>query len=405
MINRSADKTQFLTQPYRVTIQAKGLPRSIDQYSVKYGPYICLIPKGDDYFELILSKEKGTLLGEHIRERFKEYTDFIYCEMLAPGKIILVIIIQGDVFVDELIDQTQFEREITLWFNKILSLKNFKIFYYGSNFKDFFVDHTPEDFLKKSKALNQSVFENIIVNKKLIVGEKNQALKALGLSKWRKRALLISFCSVITVCLMTYILWPKPVTPVISVNPYLAYQQILTRPAPIIILNKVADVIDKVATLSNFEPKRLLFDGSTIQISFQKQYRVSYQALHQWIQKNQGTFVVQSDKNASINFYPRFSKRKKPDTIVRLKPSLYQFLDQLHQGLPNIDLNLDHSVSHGAYQAISITIMLKDASTETLKVLGQTLNDYPLILKKLDLQWHGILFGGKIELEMLGKAS
>jgi hypothetical protein len=405
MINRSADKIQFLTQPYRVRVEAKGLLRSIDQYSSKYGPYICLIPKSDDYFELILSKEKGALLGEHVREWFKEYTNFIYCETLVAGKILLVIVVNGDVFVDELIDQTQFEREITLWFNKIITSEDFKVFYYGKNLKNFFMQHVPGDILKKNKTLNRSVFENVPINKKLIVGEKNQALKALGLSKWRKRALLISLSSVIIVCLMTYVLWPKSVQPIISVNPYLAYQQMLTRPAPVSILNAVARVIDKVTALSNLEPKRLIFNGSSVQINFQQKYRISYQALHQWIQKNQATFLMKSDKNASINFYPRLMKRETPDTIVRLKPSLYQLIDQVNQGLPNVGLNLDQPISHGAYQAVSISIVLKDASTETLKVLGRLLKDYPLVLKKVDLQWHGILFEGKIELEMLGKAS
>jgi hypothetical protein len=405
MINRNADKIQFLTQPYRVTVEAKGLLRSIDQYSVKYGPYICLIPKSDDCFELILSKEKGALLGEHIREHFKGYNNFMYCETVGSGKLIFIIVIDEDVFVDELIDQTQFEREINLWFEKINSLDSFKVFYYGKKFKSFFTHHAEKDFLEKSHELNQSVFEHLLVNKKLIVGEKNQTLRALGLSKWRKRVLFISFASVIIVCVATYFLWPKPARPIITVNPYLAYQQMLTRPAPVSILNTVAVIVNKVSTLPNLSAKRLLFNGATILIDFQKQYRVSYQSLYQWIKKNKATLVIQSDKNSSISFYPQLMKRAKPDLIVRLKPSLYQLIDQINQGLPNVDLKLDRPVSHGSYEAISVSILLKDASTQTLQILGRILKGYPLVLKKVELQWHGILFEGKIELEMLGKAS
>lgn len=130
---RRVDGVQFVINPYRTTLDLEHpsqLYNVLKQLAQSHGQYIRLIKKTDNGLTAILASDPGFLLGDAVWQHFQCPDNLVYCEVLPENsQAILVIVTQGQIVFDNVIDLSQVVSELT---HHIKSSEKYAVYTYGN---------------------------------------------------------------------------------------------------------------------------------------------------------------------------------------------------------------------------------------------------------------------------------
>ena len=408
-INR-ADGVHFVIPSYRDMITMRstsGFKKEIQALSNSYGEYITLQQKGPVQFEVAFAPDTGYLLGESIWHHFKRPLDLIYCEAIPnTTEAILVIVQSGSVYLDGSFQIDSIAEELIIF---LTQRNNFDIYTYG----DVPISQTPEEgkfsfepsSVRSFTMLDKAVFPTLPLIKSYQLQLVETVLQEHNIGVLPVKKMVIGGVIVVLLWLMwTFMTAPKEaVTQIIisQVNPYQAYNDALTSPAPEKQLNQFLGKVSTLFALPGWAIKQVTFSGSSIIASVNSKGS-NIQTLQNWAQQN-GAQVDLGAKGVNLTMTMTSPNRSVPTKIYPLKQVITNFLDTLALVYPGDHIKFGGFKPVGVYQQSSVEITIDNLSPVAIGLIGESFEGLPFILKSVTLKTDkdGLL-SGKISLDAVG---
>lgn len=403
------DGEHFVIPSYRDVLSAKQktqLKKDILMLSQSYGDYITLQKKNATQYEVAFSPDTGYLLGESIWHQFKRPMDMIYCEHIAnTTEAILVIVKAGSVYLDGRFPVESIPEELIIF---LTQQNSFEIYVYG----DVPITEHPEEgkfsFEPSSVAsfniLTEPVFPTLPLLKMYQLQLVDQVLKAQGIG-------VLPITQIATVIALLGLGWfgwwfftkpaaEAPVAEAPKVNPYQRYVDSLTAAPPDAEMNVFLTAINKLASMPGWSPVTVDYLHGSMQVKVQSAGG-SVEALNSWCILNGMTLSIKQDGMyvSGTMFTP---KRKPPTVIYPLKEVIGTLVDRLARVYPGNKMRLGDFNDRGSYSDTVITLQLTDVTPDLLGLIGEQLNNLPLILQGVTLTIQNGSINGSLTLQALG---
>jgi len=393
------DGFNVVLQPYRETLTMKSsalLRKEIRYLSEQYGEYVRLFKRKDGY-EAVFSKEIGYLLGEMIWHHFHHLDDMIYCEVLNPKEIILVIVREGKIYLDAKLTPKQFHEELS---NVLMESKNkYQVFYCGEISEEIFLQ-TDVKSINSSKEAISSILQP---NQHFCLLSVDDALDEYGLDAHIKRhisLILLTFISLGVLGAIWY--WssrPEKHTPV-QVNPYQQFELALQTPNPEEQIKMIISKIERVNEIRGWYAGAVSYNGEIAQMPLHSlggtatDLIMQSQALHMEI-----TF---SSEGAILHFPTNLMSRGTPDHIAKSDQIVAIIIDRMMKILPGKSVQVNSTQSNSVFNQTTLTISFKNISSSILDLIGKNLSDLPVVLTLFTASLSNGLYTGNIQLNVVG---
>jgi hypothetical protein len=403
------DGDRFVSPSYRDVLSAKKsslLKQEILALSESYGGYISLHKKNPTQYEVAFSPDAGYLLGETVWHYFKRPMDLIYCEALPDtAEVILVIVKSGSVYLDGRFPADSIQEELIVF---LTQQTNFEIYVYG----DVPISETPQEGklafdssqVKSFNVLTDSAFQQLPKLKAFQLQLVASVLKAYGIGVFPVKKVLMAG-------ILVGLLWigwmnltshkkelPKMFVSVI--NPFQLYVNVLTTPAPVSEIRKIENTIVSAFSIPGWVPSSLEYKDGKINISL-KSLGTNTTLLLTWAKVN--NFKVTIDTLGFLLITDaNLPNRLPPRTISPLDDIIAKLIDRLNFVLPGNSLKVSPPVAKSQYTEAPITISFANITPATLELIGQQLNNLPLVISNVSISFSNGSLTGTIKLSAFG---
>lgn len=400
------DGVQFVMQAYRelLTYKKKSVvSQRVRSIAEQQGQFVRILKKEAGQYEAVFSRDSGYLLGESVKHYFNEAQNLIFCESLSHGTDILVVVVRaGSVYLDALVPVKNLSYELTPLLTKeqtyqVVISGNVPLKENGLNL--------PAELFSSFETLDEPLFSRLPTLKNLQLLPLPLALKAEHLT--RQPIPIVLF--IILVLLLITGVWsffPKqsaqeqPKIAQIQTNPYNAFYQALSTPAPDKQLTELASTITKLYTLPGWTATKVSFNGVQYQIAVLSDGG-TLRGLNTWAKENQFDYHLTS-KEAELTIKSTLHARRKPHAIYPSKPIINLLVDQLDILLQGKHIVLTKISQHGKAQETMMTIMLKGVAPQLLVMIGQELKGLPLAINDIHFTVTPGALNGTINLSVWG---
>lgn len=414
-IIKREDGTIFTYANYRarILIDRPSLMKGEMKFlSQQHGAFTCIVPIDSQEAEGVFSKDAGYPLGEMIWDYFKRPQNLLYCESLThdnANKAILVVVREGRVFLDAILEKEFIQDEFASLVaeNIPMDIKVFGEIPLGET-----TDAThfafPTELMKSFTHVDISAYEELRPLHALELVGPTDALKRAGVLTTSLLPIIVPV--LIVIAIIGYFIYSNLATEevqvakeTVQVDPFAEYTSTLTSPAPAQQFAFVNEMVQKSYTITNWKPTQFLFTSSELRIEVTPLTVVDLQGLALWAQVNKAGVSLAVDKS-NVTFPADLPSRDKPTKIYRTLDILPGLVDHLTSDLIVAKVTTGEVVKKGAFQSTKLTVALADAAPSILTILGNLLNEKPVVLSKLDLKLDDKgNYSGNIEFEILGK--
>lgn len=405
------DGERFIIPSYRDVIVAKKsalLRREILSLSENYGEYIALQRKGIDQYEVAFSSEPGYLLGESVWNYFKRPNDLIYCEQIPnTSEAILVIVKHGSVYLDGPFSFDSIPDElISLRTQKLI----FDIYVYG----DVPISTIAEEgkfvfdsaLVKSFTVLEKPIFPTLPLVKAFQLQLVDIILRGKGIG-------VLPIKKIVTVLVIAALLglaWlfftnPKQeiyIPQVMSrvTNPYQTYISSMNVPNPADQIQWLSQEIILLLTIPGWYPTTFEYSDVNFRVSV-KSMGAKTNLLYDWAEKNKYRVEVATD-GLYLTTRTRFPNRKPITTINPLNRVVTTLLDNLAFILPGNSLSVGPLIERYKFSERTLNISFSNITPGVLGLIGQKIENLPLVLVKVSINIVNGSISGTIILKALG---
>lgn len=401
---------RFVIPSYRDVISKRKplLKNDILQLSAKYGEFMALQRRGLAQFEVAFSHDAGYLLGECVWHYFKRPADLIYCEAIPDTtEAYFVIVKNGVVYLDGVFPVEALAEELIVFTTQ---KSNFEIYIYGS----VPISQEPEEgkfslgpaLVKAFTILDSPLFENLPTVKAYQLQLADVVLRQHGIGVFP-----VKYVAAVAVVLglgwmgYSYLTMHKKQMPMIVAaplpeNPYLAFNKVLSTPAPDDELKIIMANIRRLYTMPGWLPTAIQYSEGKMIVNVQSR-DVSTGMLFNWAEGNNVTVKVSPAGYSLLISINGLSRRPVPKKIYTLDRVISSLVDHLLLVMPGNTLRVGAFKSKKSYSESELTITLNEVSPETVMIIAEQLKGLPLVLTNAALTMnHGIT--GTINLQALG---
>ncbi|MDF2867981.1 MAG: hypothetical protein K0S11_1451 [Gammaproteobacteria bacterium] len=410
---RREDGVQFVVQSYRELLTQKNpalLKNEIRFIGKTNGDYARLFKQRENQYEAVFSRDPGYLLGETVWYYFGKPADLIYCEALPDEQHAVVVIVRsGSIYLDAKLPLAGLQDEFIS-----LATGNNRFAIYTSG--DVPLVQNPEEdkfafepqLVQAFNVLNEPLFARLPVNDNLKLLSVDQAIKAQHLDKGLSPALLIA--GILVAGLILYWIYPSKEQPAPQtiearieqvVEPSALQARQLQGPSPAQQLQKVADTINALHSLTGWQASILDFDGgSTLNVQMQS---VGGRAtmLLQWA-KAQEARADLSSQGARIQFPVNLPGRAVAPPMMKEDEVSASIVDKMLQTLPGRSVQINSPASSGGLVEERLTVSFSNISPTTLVLIGKQVEGLPVKLTKCSVTNTDGLLSGQLELLVIG---
>lgn len=402
---RREDGVQFVLQPYRelLSMQSRGLlKQELHFLGQNYGMYARVFSQPDKRFEAVFSHDPGYLLGEMVWNHFGRPVNLIYCEALPDSEEILLIMVRdGNVFLDARVDALQLQEEITaLYSNPIL----FKFYVVGnvpvSEHPEAGKLHLEKAVVQSFAILNTSVFLTIAIEPQFHLLPLERAVAELKLDQ---KAQLLALGVLLAVLGMGVWWWfsTESTPPGVVETPLETFQMALRTPAPSDQLSALSRNVPVIYNIPGWIATQLTYSGSAIQVQANT-LGGSLLSLLAWTNfHHMGMQITPAGATLSIPILvqTRITDEEVPQST---QLALATLIDRVKQTLPEKSIQISNTVNHGFYKEVQVIITVDNVAPEVLNIIGQQLIGLPVTLTNCSFNLANGLLSGTIQLTILG---
>jgi hypothetical protein len=403
------DGERFIIPSYRDVMSAKRknqLKKDIMLLSQSYGEYITMQKKNSEQYEIAFSTETGYLLGESIWHFFKRPEDLIYCEAVPnTSEAIMVIVKNGSVYLDGRFPIESIPEELVIF---LTQQNNFDIYLYG----DVPISQTPADdkfsfdptSVKSFNVLDNPVFPTLPLLRVYQLQLVDQVLKQNGIGVFPARQLLIILAAIGALWILyTYITAERPQTEVTKapeVDPLQGYIDAMRSPEPEKVMNAFVNGLLQLNAMPGWTLSKIDYSNKNM-VAGVKTPGSKVQTLEDWATSRQAFVEIKSD-GVYVTMSFNLSDRAVSRELYPLQDSIEKFIDRLIVVYPGNNLRIEEPVSQGAYVQQNVVINISEATAPLLKMIGQQMQDLPIIIKEIKLTAEEAGLSGSINLTFLG---
>lgn len=410
------DGENFVVYTYREILTRKTkslLKKELNLLAKENGEFarLFLYPDGD--YELILANEPGYLLAELVWSYFNQTENLIFCEKINDKEALLVVIRDGNVCLDALINIEQLG-------NEFLTLSGgetpYNIYIVG---KDLPISELPSpetvslpaEEIASFNILNDSVFNNLPLDESLKLLPLDAALAELPKEQLNNVKIILL---TLAVCIIGISIWeivkPKAITTPLyravtltQTPPYANYNEKLSSPAPNAILIYCIKMLKYSLSIPGWLPDQMHLKKDTVVFSL-KSFGGDTGLLLTWLKKHNADLQVK-DGHAYLAYPLAVPNRNTPNTIYNIRDTVSLLYDGLKRSFPVGAVSIQSIKKHQHYVSVDLQISFSGISFNTLHLLAKELTNFPLVLKSFEINEinQGIL-SGELEVEVLGAA-
>lgn len=411
------DGTQFVIQAYRERVEYKKKSQAetrIRNIAEQQGHFVRLFKHQAGELEAVFSTEPGYLLGESIKQYFQETKNLVYCEKIKGSKQnVLVIIKNGHVFTDTIIEDHQLKAELL----PLLTLKtSFQIV--ASKDAPLIEDSSqqteerycfPLEHTTSFEYLSSPLLPRLPSIPKVRLLPLQIALKSQGLRKnsFLNLSLTLGFLFAAIIGLMIVSAYKKTNTPVHphkphSINPFAAFDAALNSPEPSSQLSLIVVLVNKLYQMPGWELAEFSQKNDVLFVQV-KSIGGSISALQTFADNNQFELSLHPS-GVTLKAKLLTSPRSKQPHIYSLTHMSEALLDTLAHSLIGIRVSLLKTTQHGRAISNLFQLDFSDASPKELLLLQNILHNLPAVLVSADFRTNSAgLFSGRIKLSLWGK--
>ena len=381
----------------------------------QHGEYIQIaaIP-GENSLEITFSQQPGYLLGDIIWHHFGKPYNLIYCQRLIKDstQVLLIIIRDGSIFLD-----TQIPQELIT--NELIPLLTCSNPFHIITENDLPISqepragyfHLPPNLVTNFEILSNSVIPYLPLIPEYEVIPLSQALtsKILGEKRSWTYALPLIALTLLLLAWWFYPTKPEVITPAIPIvteskNPYDEFYQALNSVNPRQLLTELIIIINNFSVLPGWSITSIIYDYTQNQFQIQlSRNGGDARWIENWSKKN-NLQINFTNSGAQLLVTPKSINRSRPDKIYPIDQLISFLDDHLNQLVTDDGFTVSDSENHGEAQEVKINLNINGLSASLLGLLGQTLENLPIRIDKIELnQGNENLLTGTIQLSVWGK--
>ncbi len=408
------DGVQFVIPSYRDVItmkSASGLKKEILTLSTSYGEYITLQQKSAVQYEVAFSPDTGYLLGESIWHHFSRPVDMVYCEAVPnTAEAILVIVVSGSVYLDGRFHIDSIPDELVVF----LTQKNsFDVYVYG----DVPISQSPEigkfsfeaETVKSFTVLNEPVFQNLTLDRayQLQLVEKVLKEHKIGVFPVGKAIIGIVILGSLWFMWKTITAESEAPTAVVAApveqNAYIAFNQVMTSPAPDAQLNMITENIKTLFSMpGGWLIDKVLFEQKQF-VAFVRTKGTNIAVLSQWAAEHNAAVTIIGGKGIVVGMPLEVANRPTPNKIYKVEEVVENVMDQVATVYPLSLIQFIGIEQKGIYKVGHMQITIDQATPVMLAAIADRLKGRSLLLTKVELNYgNKQFFSGTISIDAVG---
>lgn len=398
---RREDGAVFVLQPYRESLSLRNtslLKKEIRHLAEMHGDNVRLFrhENGFTKYEGVFSRDTGYLLGENVWHHFEEPEQLIYCEAVNEQQVLLVIVRDGEVYLDNKLSLEELHDELTALATH--EGQQYDIYVYGKNVPFEF----DEAKIKSLTHLDEPIFAQLVITDAYRLLSLEQALDEFHLGKAQQTSslALIAFAILIVLGGWVYYSSSSQSSPEQTLTPYEMYQQALQTPDPGQQLSALMVGLEKIYGIDGWYAASMNYDGNSVQVQMHSLGGMAT-ALLNWSQQNNMSLNL-SSQGAMLNFATNINNRPKPNHMVSAQQTAALIIDRMMMLLPGRSVSIGNGVSNQGYNSLSVTISFSDISPEILQLIGSNLDDLPVNLVSCQANIENGLLSGSLQLKVMG---
>lgn len=403
------DGEHFVIPSYRevLTVKQKSqLKKDILLLSQSYGELITMQRKSALSYEVAFSPDTGYLLGESIWHQFKRPLDMIYCEAIPnTTEVILVIVKDGSVYLDGSFPADSIPEELVIF---LTQQNNFEIYVYG----DVPISQTPETgkfsfepaAVKSFTVLDKPIFPTLPLLKIYQLQPVELVLKQNAIGIFPTKQILTAIAVVFGAWLIISYLSSTKITQVQQqeeLNPYQAYLNSLSTPAPDEELKKVLSTIQTIYTAPGWSVASVKYSQANL-VATVKSNGGKVTDLFTWAKLNNFGVDIKPD-GIYLTKGLILTKRPPPTKIFPLKETMGVFIDKLSLVYPGNRIKLGDFRNRGKFMDVNFSILLSGINTVGIGLISDQLTNFPFVLQNVSVDADKKSnFSGQISIQAVG---
>lgn len=399
------DGVEFVIQAYRELTEngnKAALTQKIRALAEQHGRFVRLFKKEKHFFEAVFSNEAGYLLGESVKHYFYQAQNLIFCEALSDAQhLLLVVIREGEVYLDTIINKQALAQELRLL---ISDRHQYQIFTHGAVP---LIDDPilPPEKIISFEKLSDPLLPRLPTLKNLQLLPLPMALKNQHLHANNQTIVYLIVCFIaflggwICYNLGNHLQQQLPQHSIIT-NPYADYNNALESAEPHAQLNEIMQNIESLYTIPGWEMVSLEFNNNHYLVQLKNNNGDNTQ-LSQWSDFNNFTYQINNGQPilAKLAHVP---SRLPPKTISNENALVTTISNQLSALLGAQQVNISNSLPAGASKQTLITLTIQQGTPKILDIIGQILENQPVMIQSAQIEKNGLTISGKIQFSIWG---
>lgn len=412
-----SDGTQFVIQAYRELLKYSKkslLAQRIRDIAEQQGQFVRLFKRRSGEYEAVFSSEPGTLLGESVKQYFQHTKNLIYCESItANAQLLLVVIKEGNVFIDRLVSKKQLNDELLALttqkttFHLVVS-GNAPIVEHKTQGTENLC-HFPQELTASFEHINKPLLPRLPAVPAVRLLPLPLALKAERLHSES----LVNTTIVLVVLTMSLIgvfayIMHHPHNKTLRLpttkkhTPYARYHMAMKSPPPTLILGALSQRINELYQMPGWQTQFINLNRSHYKISVNSTGG-NLQALHKWATAHHYKLQL-NPEGVSLSAAFAVPSRKLMPPIYSLNATIETLIDTITHSIADTRIQLLQSHTYQKSTETGLLINLSDVSSQQIQYLASILDHLPVTLNTVQLEMRdNALISGAIQLSIWGK--
>lgn len=399
-----SDGVEFVIQAYRERTEngnKAALMQKIRVLAEQHGRFARLFKKENHFFEAVFSNEAGYLLGESVKHYFYQAQNLIFCEALEDLQhVLLVVVRDGEVYLDAIVNKQLLSQELRLL---ISDQYQYQIFTHGDVP---LIDNPilPPEKIISFEKLSDPLLPRLPTLKNLQLLPLPLALKSQHLQE--KNSLVIYFLVALLAFAGGALLYgisnhlqAELAAKTNLIHDYSYYNNALESAEPHAQLNEMMQIIELLYTIPGWQPQYIHFEQGHYQAQFDTKGDLTQ--LHQWATFNNFSYQANTDQ-IDLTRLSQVPSRLAPKTISNEDALITALTNQLSSLLGAEQITVSNTLPAGAAKQTLITVNIPQGTPKIIEIIGQILEDQPVMIQDADFQTNGFTLSGKIQLSIWG---
>ena len=331
--------------------------------------------------------------------------------MPKGSSVALIVIRDGNVFLDTevTLENLQMELESLALGGTAYQIKLFGHLPIGDERGQF---QFPHQNVATITWLEASVYMQLTPKAEYALGSVAEAFASLGYTKavMKKVGIAIAVLAVIAV-----VVWwalkpaaapPPPVVvegpPPPPPDPYAAFKQALSTPAPDAVIADLINTISDAYTIPGWTPQSLTLSDNNMATVTLQQEGGNAGILLAWKRNHPDVQLSINTGQAVITYPMQIEARSTPEVIYKLPDLLANFYDELNAKFPGSTVSVGAVQSEDHYKQSTFNISFNAQSPDSLLVLVDILKGLPLVLNTATMTINDGLISGQVTVELIG---